>query len=130
MIKNKIECISQQFAVDLISNSKKNKDEYLVTLHMKYIHTWEQFAEALGNAFQLPMRNEGMDGTKDWMEDLELLDKYAYKLVLFDFYELDNQALKELLLKFLTYIIQWWEKDVVQYCVGGEPKSFEVYLVE
>ena len=101
-----------------------------MTLHMKYIHTWEQFAEALGNAFQLPIRNEGFDGTKDWMEDLEWLNKYAYKLVLFDFFKLENSEFKALLIKFLTCIVEWWEKDIVQYCVNGESKSFEVYLVE
>ena len=130
MIKNRIKQVSEQIAISLTNNSVKDRGVYFVTLHMKYIHTWEQFAEALGNAFQLPMRNEGVDGTKDWMEDLEWLNKYAYKLVLFDFFKLDNKEFKDLLIKFLTCIVEWWEKDVVQYCVKGESKSFEVYLVE
>lgn len=130
MIKNKIEKIPEQFATNLMLDRIKNKEEYIVTLHMKYIQTWEQFAETLGNAFQLPMRNEGVDGTKDWMEDLGWLNKRAYTLIIFDFFDLKSKNFKDLLIKFFTCIIEWWEKGIIQFCVEGEPKSFEVYLVE
>ena len=51
------------------------KTGYHVIISCNYIQTWEQLAEALGNAFQFPMRNEGFDGTWDWLTDLSWLGK-------------------------------------------------------
>ena len=51
------------------------KTGFHVIISCQYLQTWEQLAEALGNAFQFPMRNEGLDGTWDWLTDLTWLGK-------------------------------------------------------
>ncbi len=129
MIKNKIERISDRCAKNIIEDSRKDKGNYLVTIRMDYINSWEKFAEAMGNAFQLPMRNEGFDGTRDWMEDLEWLGKQSYTLIFYNFSILTDIKLKDIIMKFLTMVLEWWEKDVIKYCIDGEAKTFNVYLV-
>ena len=129
IIENKIEQISEENAKKMILTSVENRDTFFVTLNMRYTQTWEQFAEALGNAFQLPMRNEGIDGTQDWMEDLDWLNKEAFTIILFNYSELLNKDFKNLLVEFFNRIIEWWEEGVTQFCVGGKAKPFNIYLV-
>lgn len=112
-----------------------SNDKFNVIISCKYIQTWEQMAEALGNAFQFPMRNEGLDGTWDWMTDLswlgmkENIDIYLYQEeCLFA----KNYELKMQVYKWFSEIIQFWEKDVLDaYIAGmqGKPKHVSIYLV-
>ena len=130
MITNKIVQLSETEAKNLISACAQDKNLFLATINMTHTQTWEQFAEALGNAFQLPMRNEGFDGTLDWMQDLDWLNREAYAIILYNYSKLSNSEVKKLLIEFFAIITQWWEKDVTQFCVGGKAKSFNVYLVD
>ena len=112
------------------------KTGFHVIISCQYIQTWEQLAEALGNAFQFPMRNEGLDGTWDWLTDLTWLGKQDRICIYF--FEAEkllqgNIALKEQVLNFFEDVIQFWKEDVKTAFIEGKrgkPKSFEVYLVE
>lgn len=70
LMENKVREISAEEGENLSLRGYNAGAEYVVILHMRHISTWDGFAEALGNAFQLPMRGEGVDGTADWMQDL------------------------------------------------------------
>ena len=129
-MKNRIEEISQNDLKKMLQIQQNDKNEYVVILHMKYISFWEQFAEALGNAFQLPMRSEGVDGTRDWMEDLNWLSSKVYKVVLVDFVSIRSEKLKNIIYDFWQEVIGWWTEDVLRFCVGGERKDFRVYIAK
>ena len=101
----------------------------------RYIQTWEQLAEALGNAFQFPMRNEGMDGTWDWLTDLSWLgDREEINLYFDREKELlkSDSALKEKVFDFFERLVLFWREDVKEAFIAGaagKPKQFNVYLV-
>jgi len=108
---------------------------YNVVITCKYIQTWEQFTEVLGNAFQLPMRNENYHGTADWMQDLTWLGKHEIiRLYFYEWNELAklNEDVKKHIVMLLSSLTQWWKEDVKDSFMDGkpgEPKEFEVVLV-
>ena len=108
---------------------------YQVVIFCRYIQTWQQLAEALGNAFQLPMRNEGFDGTWDWMTDLSWLGK-TEKIVIYLYEEqelLKNDCiLKTQVMSWLEDLIRFWKEDIKHTFVArkhGKVKNFEIYSV-
>lgn len=129
-MENKVREISAEEGENLSLRGHNAGDEYVVILHMRHISTWDGFAEALGNAFQLPMRGEGVDGTADWMQDLSWIKYRSYKVILFDFFSLKDKKLQNTLRAFWEQIARWWERDVLTFCVGGERRDFQVYFVK
>ena len=112
------------------------KTGYHVIISCNYIQTWEQLAEALGNAFQFPMRNEGFHGTRDWLTDLSWLGKQPRISIYF--YESEkllkgDRKLKEEVLNFFEELIEFWRDEENIGVIDGEkgkPKDFRVYLVD
>ena len=110
-------------------------NEFNVVISCRYIQTWEQMAEVLGNAFQFPMRNENMYATWDWLTDLSWLgakDKiriYFYEEQ--ELYKLD-MSFKEQFFNWLKDLIEFWKNDVKNAYINGKPgeqKIFEIFLV-
>ena len=92
------------------------KTGYHVIISCNYIQTWEQLAEALGNAFQFPMRNEGFDGTWDWLTDLSWLGKQPRISIYF--YESEkllkgDRKLKEEVLNLINKYVKAEKKEEV-----------------
>jgi hypothetical protein len=73
-----------------------------------------------------------LDGYHDWMCDLES-DKDGFLIVIRNynkFLSRDKKAKQEVLRLFTDRILPWWEKDIIECVVDGEPKSFNVILVQ
>lgn len=86
------------------------KNGYNVVIYCSYIQEWLQFAEALGNAFQLPMRGEGFVGTRDWMQDLNWLgEEKKISLYLYDEERLFQKDFK------LKKEVYEWLEDLIQF---------------
>lgn len=107
-----------------------------VIISCQYIQTWEQLSEALGNAFQFPIRDEDMDATWDWLTDLSWLGNQEEINIYFDhekeFFKSDL-PLKERVFNFFDKLILFWKEDVKTAFIAGErgkPKQFNVYLIE
>ena len=113
------------------------KEDFYIVLNCQNFQTWEQLAEALGNAFQFPMRNEGFDGTWDWLTDftwLELKDGVPISIYFLESDELlkTNQSLKKQVFDFFEEVIKFWKEDVKSAFIGGKPgvpRQFNIYLV-
>ena len=109
--------------------------EFNIIISCQYIQTWEQLAEVLGNAFQFPMRNEGLDGTWDWLTDLSWLGKQD-KINIY-FYEeqkllKNNLLLKEQVLNLFEELVDYWKEEVQNVFIAGKlgvPKCIQIYLV-
>lgn len=119
-----------------ISKEFYSGNSFSVTINCLYIQTWEQLAEALGNAFQFPIRNEGFDGTWDWMTDLSWLGNHKEISICFcnerELFK-NNSLLKKKTINFFEELIQFWEEDVKKAFISGkrgEPKSFNIYFVD
>lgn len=119
-----------------LNNGEVFYDGFHVVLSCQYIQTWEQLAEALGNAFQFPMRNEGLNGTWDWITDLTWLGtQESIKIYFYNSQELfkDDTALKKYILEWFERVAEFWREDVKNAFLEGkpgEPKNFEIYLVD
>lgn len=106
-----------------------------VIISCQYIQSWKQLAEALGNAFQFPMRNEGLDGTWDWLTDLSWLgDQTKINIYFYNEKELfrNNYSLKKQVFEWFESLIHFWEIDVKEAFIAGKPgksKTFEIYLI-
>lgn len=119
----------------LTNNICLKNNGFNIIISCKYIQTWDQLAEALGNAFQFPIRNEGLDGTWDWLTDLSWLgDQKRIRIYLYDEKELlkNDASLKKQVLCWFEELIQFWEVDVKDAFIAGKPgktKDFEIYLI-
>mgnify|MGYP001623277520 FL=1 len=119
----------------LTNNICLKNNGFNIIISCKYIQTWDQLAEALGNAFQFPIRNEGLDGTWDWLTDLSWLgDQKRISIYLYDEKELfkNDSSLKKQVLCWFEELIQFWEVDVKYAFIAGKPgetKEFKIYLV-
>ena len=120
-----------------ILNAGTNFSEngFNVIISCQFIQTWEQLAEALGNAFQFPMRNEGLDGTWDWLTDLSWLgEQKRISIYFYNEKELfkNNFSLKKKVINWLEELLQFWETDVKDAVIAGksgEPKDFKIYFI-
>ena len=119
----------------LTNNICLKNNGFNIIISCKYIQTWDQLAEALGNAFQFPIRNEGLDGTWDWLTDLSWLgDQKRISIYLYDEKELfkNDSSLKKQVLCWFEELIQFWEVDVKYAFIAGKPgetKEFKIYSV-
>ena len=128
MILNKMLYITESEAKKIILSNEKQKT-HLAIIDFINVKSWSDFVIVLGDIYQLPIRNEGYDGTRDWMEDLDWLPYGEYVAILYNLSSIQDKNLKENNLSLFKLVIQWWEKDVEQFCVGGKAKPFNVYLV-
>ena len=111
---------------------------FYITINCNYIQTWEQLAEALGNAFQFPMRNEGFDATWDWMTDFswsEIVNKSTITIYFNESRELfkSNSKLKAKVFDFFERIIDHWKDASNLGFINGKPgvtKDIVIYLVD
>ena len=132
---NRLKLVSEKMFLNALENYHLHEG-YKVVISCNYIQSWEQLAEALGNAFQFPMRNEGMDGTWDWITDLDWLgEENNISIYLYEYKKLcgENPSLKAHILEWFNELVQYWYEDVkTVYLKGklGEPKNFNVYLVD
>ena len=130
MIINKFTKINELKANEMIREKINSTELFIGKIDLHNIETWEQFSEVLGNVFKFPIKNEGFDGTRDWLEDLEWIEKNSYEVYLFNYYKIKNIDLKKLIYILFTSVTEWWSNGVTKFCVDGVAKSFNVYLVE
>lgn len=126
----------KEFSLKNLKNDFCKNGILNVTISCKYIRQLEQFLEALGNSFQLPMRNENLDGTWDWMTDLSWLgDIKVINIFLIKeaYLFCDDPPTKEKVYEWLQEIINFWKNDVKNVYFGdkkGKVKDFKVYIVK
>ena len=87
---------------------------------------------ALGKKFKMP-DYAGFAAYSDWMTDLSWIPNQKIAVIInkYDFFMNKNPKLKRLIMdSFEDDILPFWEKDVVQFMVGGKPRIFEVYIVK
>lgn len=128
MKKNKI-IISESIVLDVLDGKTKR-----VIIDGKEIDTLDEFFRVMAREFQLPDDCRGnINGFIDWMRDLWHLNCDTIELIIKNqkYFIASYPQMREVVYSiFEKYILPWWEKDVVLYCVGGETKKFTVYFVD
>lgn len=84
----------------------------------------------LQKEFRLPDVNN-WDAIADWLTDLSWFDKNNFIVYIFNYSSLLRGYPKEkdIFFRMLLNTVEWWDGDVEKYVVGGEKRSFNVYLV-
>lgn len=126
-IRNSVHLVSKEevHQLNLPSNT------YLVTLDGMTIQRENQLLERLTEAFQLPCCHN-WDCLLDWLTDLDWLNATGFALLITDFEQflMENPNIRGKFLEYLTQdVLPYWEKEVLYTCLGGVPKSFQLYLV-
>lgn len=133
MIKNNIYYVSKQQAEEKLNDLKKDQMAHIGIIQGMTAKTWKDYLTQIRMQYLFPTIEDVFDGYSDWMEDLSWLNKDSYSLFIFD-YELfmskEPKNKKIVMSMFLEDILPWWDTDVTKYCVGGEVKPFNVYLID
>ena len=132
MPKNTIYYISKEEADNKINELKSNNKIHVAVINGNKVKTWKQYLSQIQAIYNFPTKNDNFDGYADWMQDLSWIEHDAYALFILDYDDFmiqEPQNKKIVMSIFLTQILPWWQHDVELYCLGGEPKEFNVYLV-
>ncbi|XZF77799.1 barstar family protein [Bacillus sp. AL-1R] len=105
----------------------------LVELNGKNIHSWEDYIEQIEREFDFPTTCiDSMDRYLDWIRDLDWIEKDSFAIVIYnynDFLSSELELKNKIINRFKNTILPFWEEEVVYTMVGGQVKSFNVYLV-
>ncbi|MGA3278114.1 hypothetical protein ACA598_10535 [Lactiplantibacillus pentosus] len=131
MKKNTISYVDK---VELVSLKERLNDlnYFVVTIPGKKICTFRQYLNFMGKKFKMP-DYAGFAAYSDWMTDLSWIPNQKIAVIINEYGRFMNKKpkLKSLIMdSFEDGILPFWEKDVVQFMVGGKPRIFEVYIVK
>ncbi len=97
------------------------------------IHDWSDYAKAIEVLMEFPTTCTIFDVYLDWIRDLDWLNADGYALIIKNFSSFlnqDSEARDDVIHTFFEYVLPWWEEEVKHCVVGGEPKPFNVYLID
>ncbi|MBC1457957.1 barstar family protein [Listeria newyorkensis] len=122
---------------DNVNDLKKKwsrSDTYVVEIDGKSVGSWEDYITKIEKAFDFPTSClDTVDGYLDWIRDLSWIGKESYKLVIHDynyFLAKEPKLKASIMNDFKEIILPFWQDEVESTVIGGEPNSFDVYLVE
>jgi len=108
-------------------------DYYLAEIDGVDIVTPGDFFDAMWKVFQMPGKYVNWPACFDWLRDLSWIDTEGFILIIYNHKNLlyfDPRSQK-FAFDFLTNdVLQWWQHDIVNCVVEGEPKPFNVFFVE
>lgn len=135
MIKNRIHKITLE-QVFKIEQQAKLENSYIVKIDGKELNTYNQYMLTLAEKFAFKQDVENnIDAFLDWMRDFNNLQSQGYvsfNLIIFNWkliFEKDKNIQEEFI-EDLEFVLNFWEDEVERVVVGGEKRSFQVYLVE
>ena len=132
-MNNKIVYIAKDEMKKIKTDALNNQDVFLAEIDGNRIRTEEEYVQAMIDAFAIPYPLLGMKIgiLNDWIKDLTWIDQKDIVLIFhdFDFMLLDDlHAKKLIMIYFEKIILPWWEGEVVECMVGGEPRGFMLYI--
>lgn len=132
-ILNRVERISRSDVEPIISQSVGDDRIYVVEIDGTRIQSWHDYISVIQEEFRFPTLYDNMDGYNDWMRDLDWLNKDGFLLMIHNFskFMTNMPNLRDKIIGgFSNTILPFWKEEIKHVVVGGEPKSFMVYLVD
>lgn len=93
----------------------------------------DAFLKTVSALMDFPTISKSLDSYLDWITDLDWLNADGYALIIKNFNTFLNQDLEardDVIHLFFEDVLPWWEEDVKHFQVEGEPKPFNVYLID
>lgn len=106
---------------------------YIIGIDGSKIQTEHDYFSAMEKALKLPSCHNNWNAYLDWIKDLDWIPDKKIIIIFYNYNTMlrNDNATKELIVKtFETSILPFWEEEVKHVVVGGEPKEFQVYLVD
>ncbi len=97
------------------------------------VDTWEDYLNTISELMQFPTISKSLISYSDWISDLSWLNATGYALIIQNFDRFMSKDLKSktiVMESFEEDILPWWQEEIKNCVVEGEPKSFNVYLVD
>ena len=97
------------------------------------IDTWEDYAHVIEKVMQFPTPCKSFLSYSDWITDLSWLHASGYALIIKNFNRFmskDLEKRKIVIEDFEEDVLPWWQDEIKNCVVEGEPKPFNVYLVD
>lgn len=112
---------------------KSKLEGFIASIDGAKIQTKHDYLSVMEKAFHLPSCHDSWDAYLDWMCDLDWIPEQKIILIIYNFQKFffEDTKSKELVLQRLEdTILPFWEEEVTHVMVGGEPREFQVYLVD
>lgn len=133
-IINEIGHIKSKHLEELKAKLIANDRVLVVELDGVKIQSWIDYISEIQSKFRFPTSClDSVDRYLDWIRDLEWLKQDKFAIIINHFSEFckENPSIKnEIVLDFEETILPYWQDEVKDVVVEGEPKSFKVYLVD
>jgi hypothetical protein len=129
-MENKVHYVSPKRIDEIKSALQNDNATFLAEIDGKLVG--DDYLTVMSKLFGFPTLSRSLDSYNDWMRDLDWLGKDAYVFIIHnykEFLENDLSYRQDIIGCFIEIILPWWQEEVEKFCVGGKPKSFNVYLV-
>ena len=112
---------------------KSKLEGFIASIDGAKIQTKHDYLSVMEKAFHLPPCHDSWDAYLDWMCDLDWIEEKKVTLIILNSaraFQQDPQMKQGMIEDFEDTILPFWEEEVAHVMVGGEPKEFQVYLVD
>jgi hypothetical protein len=128
--KNSIVKISSDETI--IQEIRSNSKVFVVEIDGSKISSWNDYVSEIQDKFHFPSPcNDSIDRYLDWMRDLQWIEKDEIAVIINNYDEFlndDPQLKNDLISDFNDVILPFWQEEVMEVIVEGNPKKFMVYL--
>lgn len=112
---------------------KSKLEGFIASIDGAKIQTKHDYLSIMEKAFRLPPCHDSWDAYLDWMCDLDWIEEKKITLIILNSaraFQQDPQMKQYMIDDFKDVILPFWEEEVKYVVVGGEPREFQVYLVD
>lgn len=106
---------------------------FLAEIDGATIRNLSEYLSVIWEVFSIPDRKHvNYYAYLDWLRDLDWIEKKEFVLIIHNCDKMLHESPEEralILNSFGMIIIPWWQNEIKQYQVDGEPKPFHVYTV-
>ncbi|GHU37738.1 hypothetical protein FACS1894192_07400 [Bacilli bacterium] len=130
-MNNKI-IFNSELSIEEVKGRGRYNKSFVVCINGKDNPTIDDFFKTVKVAYQFSDADL-WDQVIDWFTDLDWIQQTSYVLIIENwtaFLEKDKIEKDNFIDIFKHNILPWWERDVVNHVVGGEPRNFNVYLFD
>lgn len=132
-MKNKVYSATSAYLPTLRKDLAATPGLWVGELDGNQIPDLDVFLKTVSSLMHFPTISKSLDSYLDWICDLDWLNADGYALIIknySNFMDEDPELKKHVMHLFFKNVLPWWEEDVKRFVVEGEPKPFNLYLID
>jgi hypothetical protein len=131
-LNNRIVEISNDESETIIQEIRSNSKVFVVEIDGNKIASWNDYVSEIQDKFNFPTPcNDSVDRYLDWIRDLQWIEEDDIAIIINNYDEFLNKDPKlknEIISDFNDVILPFWQEEVMEVVVEGQPKRFMLYL--